>query len=68
MAKIMTATIYLHWSDDSETHFEVEVEGEEHECMSTIMWVTRGSLMASGAVRAIACDGNGHGICSYYRN
>ena len=63
----MTFTIFLTWNDDSETNFEVKLEGKEHEIMATLMWITRGSLMASSANRVVAYNEEGFDVLSYIK-
>ena len=63
----MTFTIFLTWNDDSEINFEVKLEGQEHEIMATLMWITRGSLMASSAKRAVAYNEEGFDVLSYIK-
>lgn len=61
----MTFKIFLTWNDDSETNFEVKLEGKEYEIMARLMWITRGSLMASSANRAVAYNEEGLYVLSY---
>lgn len=61
----MKFTVELTWKDESETMFEVQLEGAEHEIMATLMWITRGSLMASSAHRATAYNEDGFDVVSY---
>lgn len=61
----MRFTIELSWGEENETMFNVEIEGKEHEIMASLIWVTRGSLMASRAKRAIAYDDQGFPVVSY---
>lgn len=63
----MKFTVELTWNDESETMFEVQLEGAEHKIMSTLMWITRGSLMASGAHRATAYNEEGFDVVSYIK-
>lgn len=63
----MKYTIELTWNDESETMFEVELTGAEHHIMATLMWITRGTLMASGAKRSIAYDEEGFDVLSYIK-
>lgn len=60
-----TFTIELTWRDKSETYFNVEVEGEKHEYMATLMWITRGTLMASSAQSAVCYNDEGFDVVSY---
>ena len=61
----MKFTIFLEWNDSSSTSFEVTIEGRDHEIMSTLMWITRGTLMASSAKRSIAYNEEGFDVVSY---
>lgn len=61
----MNFTIELIWNDESKTMFETTIKGKEHEIMGTLMWITRGSLMASGACRATAYNDQGFDVVSY---
>lgn len=63
----MKFTIELTWKDESETMFNVEIDGKEHEVMAVLMWVTRGSLMASNAQSVTAYDEEGFDVVSYIK-
>lgn len=63
----MKFTIELTWKDESETMFNVEIDGKEHEVMAVLMWVTRGSLMASNAQKATAYNEEGFDVVSYIK-
>lgn len=63
----MKFTIEMTWNDESETMFQVEIEGKNHHIMSVLMWVTRGALMASSAKRAIAYNEEGFDVVSYIK-
>lgn len=58
-------TVELIWSDDSNVSFEVNLEGAEHEVMASLMWITRGTLMASSANRSTAYRDDGFDVVSY---
>lgn len=60
-----TFTIELTWKDESSTYFNVEVEGAPHEIKSTLMWITRGTLMATTAIKAICYNDEGFDVISY---
>lgn len=60
-------TIELTWNDDSNTYFDVTLEGEEHQYMALLMWITRGTLMASSAIKCVAYNEDGFDVCSYVR-
>lgn len=53
------------YDDESEFHFDVEIEGKEHEVMSTLMKITRGTLMASSGTTAVAYKDDGFPVVSY---
>lgn len=59
--------VELVYNDESEMHFDVLLEGKEHEYMATLMMITRGTLMASSAVRATAYDDQGFDVCAYQK-
>ena len=63
----MKKTFYVElvYNDGSERGFDVLLEGHEHEYMATLMMITRGTLMASSAVRATAYDDQGFDVCAY---
>lgn len=61
----MTFTIILTWKNDTETNFDVTLEGEEHKIMSTLIWITQGCLMASPAKRVTAYNEEGFDVLSY---
>lgn len=61
----MKFTIELTWNDESEIMFDIEINGKEHEVMAPLMWITRGSLMASGAQRATAYNQDGFDVVCY---
>lgn len=58
-------TIELTWDDETNTYFNVEVEGEQHEYMAILMWITRGTLRASSAHRAVCYNDEGFDVVSY---
>lgn len=60
-------TIFLVYSDESETNFDVSVEGSEHEITALLCMITRGTLMASMAVKAICYNSEGFDVCSYIK-
>lgn len=59
--------VELVYNDDSETHFDVILEGSDHEIKATLMMITRGTLMASSAARATAYNDQGFDICAYQK-
>lgn len=58
-------TLNLEWADGSECFAEVSVEGEPHEVTGVMIWICRGSLMASGAEFATMWNEEGFEICKY---
>lgn len=60
-----TFTIELTWKDESSKYFKVEVEGTTHEIESILMWITRGTLMATYAIKAICYNDEGFDVMSY---
>lgn len=59
--------VELVYKDGSERHFEVLLEGREHEIMADLMMITRGTLQASSAHRATAYNDQGFDVCSYQK-
>ena len=59
--------IELTWNDDSNTYFDVTLEGEEHQYMALLMWITRGTFMAFSAIKSVALNEDGFDVCSYVR-
>lgn len=57
--------VEIQYDDDTEFHFDVEVEGKECEKVATIQMITRGTLMASSGTRAVAYNEEGFEICAY---
>lgn len=53
------------YDDDTEFNFNVEIEGKEHEVMSILMQITRGTLMASSATTSTAYREDGFPLISY---
>lgn len=62
-----TYFIELIYKDESEMHFEVSIDGREHDNMAVLSMITRGTLMASMAVRATAYDDQGFDVCAYQK-
>lgn len=60
-----TFTIELTWKDKSSLNFKVEAEGGTPEIISTLMMITRGTLMASSAIKAICYNEEGFDVISY---
>ena len=66
-SEIMKHKFYVEiaYNDNSEFHFNVELEGTDYEVMASLTMITRGTLMASSAYRAIAYNEEGFDVCSY---
>lgn len=62
-----TVYIEIEYNDGTEFHFNVEVEGSECYKVAIILMITRGTLMASNGVRAVAYNEEGFDICSYIK-
>lgn len=62
-----TVYIEIQYKDETEFHFNVEVEGKESEKLAIILMITRGTLMASSGVKAVAYNEEGFDICSYIK-
>ena len=60
-------TIFLEYSDDSESCFEVSVEGSWHDIYALLCMITRGTLMASMAKKATCYNYEGFEVCSYIK-
>lgn len=65
----MTTKVHFSfiYNDDSERNFEGIFEGKEHEIIASVMMVTRGTLMASSAIRGTAYRHDGFPICQYVK-
>ena len=57
----------LEWTDKSNVFAEISLEGQNHEVMAVLMWISRGALMASNADRAIVWNDEGFEVCAYQR-
>lgn len=60
----MKKTFYVEiiYKDESEWHFDAVLEGSECDIMANLMMITRGTLMASMAVRATAYNDQGFDV------
>ena len=67
LSKNVKDTVYIEiqYEDESEFHFNVEVEGKRSNKLAIIQMITRGTLMASNGVKAAAYNEEGFDICSY---
>lgn len=59
--------IAIQYEDESEFHFNVEVDGKVNQKLAIIQMITRGTLMASNGVKAVAYNEEGFDICSYIK-
>lgn len=59
--------VEIVYNDNSEYHFNVELEGTSSEVMASLMQITRGTLMASSAHHVTAYNEDGFDVCSYIR-
>lgn len=57
--------VEIIYSDETSFGFNVELEGSEHEVYANLMMISRGTLMASSAVRCIAYNDDGFDVLSY---
>ena len=57
--------IEVVYDDESEFNFTVKIEGERHEVVAHLMQITRGTLMASSAKRAVCYNEDGFDVCAY---
>lgn len=60
-----TMTIVIEYSDKTEFTFDVTIQGKEHEIVGELMMITRGTLIASNAVKATCYRNDGFELCSY---
>lgn len=67
MKKEITKKFHVEvtYNDSSEFSFEVELTGTESVILSEIRMITRGTLMATTAITAIAYNDEGFDVCSY---
>lgn len=59
--------VEIVYNDKSSFHFSVELKGTDSEVMANLMMITRGTLLASSAHRAIAYTEDCNIVCSYIR-
>lgn len=57
--------ICLIWEDGSKESFHVQVTGQSHQFMATLMWVARGAMMASNAAYVYVYDDGGRQVLAY---
>ena len=57
----------FEYEDDSEWNFDGEFEDSLKDSLANIMMVTRGTLMASMAIKGTAYNTEGFPICQYTR-
>lgn len=63
----MKATIILTYNDESEICFDVITREEPSKALADVMIITRGTLMASSAERAVAYNEESFEICAYQK-
>lgn len=61
------ATIFIEYQDDTCFNFEVYISGTENAILAELMMITRGTLMASNAVKATCYNPEGFELCQYIR-
>lgn len=61
----MKASVYLRYSDNSESSFKFECDAPDCNAIATLMMVCRGTLRASSAERVIAFDDEGNYLFTY---
>ena len=59
--------IEISYSDESSFSFEVTFPYEEDESKATLCMITRGTLMASMARRAVCYKDDGFEVCAYIK-
>lgn len=59
--------VCVSYNDDTEFNFDVSIDGRESSVVATMMMITRGTLMASSASRAVCYKEDGFDLCSYVR-
>lgn len=57
--------VEIEYKDSSSFHFDVEFDSDDRNVLGSLMMITRGTLMASSAYRAIAYGQDGFDVCSY---
>ena len=59
--------IHIQYEDESGYFFKVTLEGTANEIYGELCQITRGTLMASNAQRAVAYNNEGFDVCSYIK-
>lgn len=59
--------IEIEYKDGSSFGFQVEIEVANAGSLAKLQMITRGTLMASSACRAICYNSEGFDVCSYIR-
>ena len=59
--------VCVSYDDGSEFGFDVHIEGRESSVVASMMMITRGTLMASSASKAVCYKDDGFDLCSYVR-
>lgn len=57
--------VEIIYEDESSFNFDVELEGSWRVIESELMMITRGTLMATTAKKAVAYNDEGFDVCSY---
>lgn len=60
-------TIFLEYGDESEVSFDISLGDSDLENHALLCMITRGTLMASMAVRATCYNSEGFDVCSYIK-
>lgn len=60
-------TLELEWKDGSNAFADIQVEGKDHEIAGILLWICRGSLMASNAEKSTMWNDQGFEFCSYLK-
>lgn len=63
----MKAEVFIEYKDGSEWNFSIETKSKRSKAIAEITMITRGTLMASTAVRATAYNEEGFDICAYVK-
>lgn len=67
MSTVKKYWIEIEYKDGSSFGFHVEIESSGASCLAELEMITRGTLMASNAYRAVCYNSEGFDVCSYIR-
>lgn len=69
MKKEITKKFHVEvtYNDSTEFSFEVKITDAEYAILATLHMITRGTLIASSAKRAVAYNEEGFDVCSYIK-